>query len=98
MVYGEQELTCIILADCSDISRSCEAVITLFVPGRNRTDVIIGKITIKPSFVDQEIKEEWYPLQSPENLKGKVGEVRIQTCFKISVLIYLTTESQTYGD
>jgi hypothetical protein len=54
---------------------------------------MIGTITIKPAFVDQEIKEEWYPLQSPDKAKGNVGEVRIQTCFKISVILYLTTES-----
>jgi serum/glucocorticoid-regulated kinase 2 len=78
-----------------DISRSCEAVISLFIPGSkrdNRTDLMIGTITIKPAFVDQEIKEEWYPLQSPDKAKGNVGEVRIQTCFKISKAKHMAIE------
>lgn len=66
-----------------DISRNCEAVVSVYVPGRNRNDVLLGSVTLTPTFIDQEIKEEWYPLKSTETSKI-MGEVKLQSCFRIS--------------
>lgn len=40
-------------------------------------DIFLGVIKILPTFIDQKVQDEWYPLI------GGAGHMRVQMCFKL---------------
>jgi hypothetical protein len=36
-----------------DISRRCDCVIFLYIPGPDRKDIFLGNVIVRPSFIDQ---------------------------------------------
>ncbi|KAH6593831.1 hypothetical protein BASA50_007057 [Batrachochytrium salamandrivorans] len=77
-----------------DISRPCEAVVSVYVPGPNRTDVMIGLVRIKPQFVDQKLEEYWLPLVSMSGSEKPeaIGEIKVQFVFRLAKNKHLAVE------
>ncbi|KAI9228358.1 MAG: kinase-like domain-containing protein [Piptocephalis tieghemiana] len=74
-----------------DVSRESEVLVSLYMrtspnstevtgtSGGHVEDVFLGVIKILPSFVDQRVQDDWYPLV------GGSGHMRVQMCFKVPV-------------
>ncbi|KAJ8326366.1 hypothetical protein BDV3_005907 [Batrachochytrium dendrobatidis] len=77
-----------------DISRPCEATISIYVPGPNRSEVMIGLVRIKPTFVDQKLEEHWFPLVSMNgsDKPESIGEIRVQFVFRVAKNKHLAVE------
>ncbi|KAI8900259.1 kinase-like domain-containing protein [Globomyces pollinis-pini] len=70
-----------------DVSRPCDTVVTVYMPGLDRKDVLIGSVTIRASFVDQKVDEDWATIAKigPNNESPTpTGEIRIHFCYKTS--------------
>ncbi|KAJ3346522.1 hypothetical protein HDU91_007014, partial [Kappamyces sp. JEL0680] len=79
-----------------DIGRPCECSISIYVPGPDRKDILVGSVTVKPSFIDQRIDEEWVAIQrlgaGNDAVSVPAGEIKGQFCFKISKTKHMTVD------
>lgn len=83
------------MTNFSDIGRPCDTIITLYIPGPERKDVLIGSVTMTPSFVDQRADEDWITigrLNSGADAPIPVGEIKINLCFKVSKNKHMTVD------
>lgn len=80
----------------SDIGRPCECAISVYIPGPDRKDVLIGSVTVRPSFIDGKVDDEWAVLSRLTNgVDGTLvpcGEIRGQLCFRISKSKHMTVD------
>ncbi|KAI8927130.1 kinase-like domain-containing protein [Entophlyctis helioformis] len=75
-----------------DINRACEAVMSIYIPGPNRNDILIGVTRIRPAFVDQKPEENWFPLTSVDGKAATLGEVHVQFVFRLAKNKHLAIE------
>ncbi|KAL2912644.1 Serine/threonine-protein kinase [Polyrhizophydium stewartii] len=75
-----------------DISRPCEAVMSIYMPGPNRTDVPLGVCRIRPTFTDQKLEEHWLPLTTMDGKVEPLGEVKVQFVFRLAKNKHLAVE------
>ncbi|KAI8911685.1 kinase-like domain-containing protein [Gorgonomyces haynaldii] len=68
-----------------DISRKCDLVVSIYMPKKEgKTDILLGTINVSPSFVDQEVKEDWFQIKCSDSKAATAGEIKMNFVFKIS--------------
>lgn len=78
-----------------DIGRPCDCAMSIYIPGPDRKDLLIGSVVLKPSLVDQRVDEEWITItRIPAGSETPVptGEIKTQLCFKISKHKHMTID------
>ena len=76
-----------------DISRACDATISVYMPGPNKSEVLLGVVDIKPLFVDQKPDDAWFPIVSMNgNAVETFGEVHVQIVFRLAKNKHMAVE------
>ncbi|KAJ3091006.1 AGC protein kinase Gad8, partial [Quaeritorhiza haematococci] len=70
-----------------DVSRDSDVAVSVYARQPGGFDIILGSAKLHPSFVDQQLQDQWFPLMlsgADENTNIQNGEVHLQLAFNKS--------------